>query len=166
MDERRVRELIAGGETMTVEFKGEGTKPLSETEIVETVVCLANLPAAYDAAVLLIGVENDGRVTGARPWPRNREGIDAERLQASIFANTEPALETTITILQLPEGHIVAVEIPRQFEVFATKQGLAKRRTMTVDGPQCSPFYPHEHQSHRGDLGLFDVSAQILDALD
>jgi len=166
MDERRMRELIAGGESMTAEFKGEATRPLSDAEIVETVVCLANLPAAFDGGVLLIGVENDGRITGARPWPRKGDGINPDRLQAMIFANTEPPLETDVTVIGVAEGAVIAIAVARRNDIFATKQGLAKRRALTIDGPQCVPFYPHEHQSHRSDLGLVDVSAQTLDALD
>ncbi len=61
-----VRELIALGEALTVEFKGEERRQLSDNELVETVVCLANRPT-QEMGYILIGVEDDGRVTGARP---------------------------------------------------------------------------------------------------
>jgi len=41
MTEQRVRVLIAGGETPTAEFKSD-RGPLSDTNLIETVVCLAN----------------------------------------------------------------------------------------------------------------------------
>jgi ATP-dependent DNA helicase RecG len=37
-----LKQIIASGETMTVEFKGESGKRLSYREMYESVVCLAN----------------------------------------------------------------------------------------------------------------------------
>jgi len=61
-----LRNLIAGGETLDVEFKGEEKAPLSDRDLVEAVVCLTNRPSS-EPAWLLIGVEDDGRITGVRP---------------------------------------------------------------------------------------------------
>lgn len=69
----RLRELIAQGESFAVEFKGEERSPLSDSELVETVVCLANR-ADNETGYLLVGVEDDGRVTGAKP--RHEHTID------------------------------------------------------------------------------------------
>lgn len=57
-----VRELIARGEALTLEFKGEERRQLSENDLVETVVCMANRPT-QEMGYVLIGVEDDGRVT-------------------------------------------------------------------------------------------------------
>lgn len=54
--------LIAEGERFKVEFKGEEFEPLNDRELVEAVVCLAN----GQAGRVLVGVEDDGRITGAR----------------------------------------------------------------------------------------------------
>lgn len=51
-----LRKLIAEGETLTVEFKSD-CKPLSDNDLVDAVVCLAN------GGKLVIGVEDDGCVT-------------------------------------------------------------------------------------------------------
>jgi predicted HTH transcriptional regulator len=48
--------LIAGGETLDVEFKGEERSPLKDRDLVEAVVCLANR-AGGEAGPMLIGVE-------------------------------------------------------------------------------------------------------------
>lgn len=53
----RFRELISRGETMDVEFKGEERTRLSDTDVVEAVVCLTNRPS-NDAGQLFIGVAN------------------------------------------------------------------------------------------------------------
>lgn len=63
MTEAELLEVIAGGESFTVEFKGEGRQPLSDRDLVEAVVCLAN----GEGGLLLVGVEDDGTVTGANP---------------------------------------------------------------------------------------------------
>jgi ATP-dependent DNA helicase RecG len=42
MTSDRVRHLIAGGETLDVEFKGESARPLSDGDLVAAVVCLCN----------------------------------------------------------------------------------------------------------------------------
>ena len=52
-------DLIAGGESLTVEFKKEA----NDRDLVEAVVCLANA----QGGTLLVGVDDDGRVVGARP---------------------------------------------------------------------------------------------------
>lgn len=80
----RVSRRIAEGESYGVEFKGEGRAPLNDRDLVEAVVCLAN----GTGGLLLVGVEDDGTVTGARP--RHEAGrTDPLRLQALIANSTQ-----------------------------------------------------------------------------
>ena len=58
------------GERYDVEFKGEQRERLNDRDLVEAVVCLAN----GTGGALLIGVEDDGTVSGARP--RHESGPD------------------------------------------------------------------------------------------
>jgi ATP-dependent DNA helicase RecG len=44
MKPEAVHALIAAGETLTVEFKGEERGPLNDRDLVEAIVCLANQP--------------------------------------------------------------------------------------------------------------------------
>ncbi len=55
----RVEELIRVGESLSVELKDD-RGPLSDREIYEAIVCLAN----NGGGILLIGVRNDGSITG------------------------------------------------------------------------------------------------------
>jgi len=90
MTPEALRRLIESGETLLVEFKGEERAALSDRELVETVVCLANR-AGSENAWLLVGVEDDGRITGARP--RHEGGhTDSRRLVALISHRTRPSL--------------------------------------------------------------------------
>ncbi len=71
MSPETLQDLIDGGETLAVEFKGEEHGALNDRDLVETVVCLTNRRSA-DPAWLFVGVEDDGRVTGACPRHGNR----------------------------------------------------------------------------------------------
>jgi ATP-dependent DNA helicase RecG len=55
---------------------------------------------------------------------------------------------------------VIVVEVDRYPDVCATKAGVCVRRAMGTQGPQCIPFYPHEHVGRRATLGLLDFSAQ------
>ena len=59
--------IIAGGETLEHEFKSD-QGPLSSSDMYEEVVALAN----HEGGVLLIGVEDNGAITGARHRNQNR----------------------------------------------------------------------------------------------
>lgn len=61
MTEDALRWLIATGETLDVEFKGEERGPLNDRDLVEAVVCLANR-GGNESGWLLVGVEDEGRV--------------------------------------------------------------------------------------------------------
>jgi len=58
--------LIAVGETLDVEFKGEEKQAQSDNDLVDAVACLANRDGNA-TGWLFVGVEDDGRVTGHRP---------------------------------------------------------------------------------------------------
>lgn len=157
MTEADIQTLIAGGETLTVEFKGEEKEPLNDRGIFEAIVCLAN----SDGGTLLVGVEDDGRVTGARP--RHGTTTDSAKLKAAVFNNTEPRINTRVAIVPVAGQAVIAIAVEPYPEICATKSGVVVRRVMGAKGPECVPFYPHEHTGRRSDLGLLDFSAQVLD---
>jgi ATP-dependent DNA helicase RecG len=64
----RVARWVTGGETYEVEFKGEQRERLNDRDLVEAVVCLAN----GTGGVLLVGVEDDGTVSGCAAGSRLR----------------------------------------------------------------------------------------------
>ena len=154
-----VERAIQAGESLTVEFKSERTAPLSDREIYETVVCLANA----SGGLLLLGVDDDGIVTGSRP--RHGASTDHLRLQAAIFNNTAPPINTRVSLHQIANQDVLVIEVDAYPEVCATRDGRSLRRVLGVGGPACLPFYPSQHASRRSDLGLLDYSAQLLDGL-
>ena len=51
----RLKDILKAGEALTVEFKSEQREPLSDREIYENIVCLANT----SGGVLLIGAKGE-----------------------------------------------------------------------------------------------------------
>jgi len=144
-----LRSLIAGGETLDVEFKGEEARARSDGDLVETVVCLANRPGNAPGW-LLVGVEDDGRVTGARP--RHADHTDPLRLQSLIAHRTRPSLSARVEIVRLGDRDVIAVEVP-----------AARAPVGTSDGkPACLPLHFHEMQGLQADRGLLDYSALVV----
>jgi len=151
MKERELRALIAGGETTTVEFKSD-QRPLPDRELIAAVVCLAN----HRGGVLLLGVEDDGRVTGLH----NNHRTTPEALAALISARTRPPLTVKVKFVEL-DGVLIAVfSISPAHQVTATSNGRIPIRYLDARGrPGCRPLYPHEIANWRAERGLVDYSA-------
>ena len=60
IDLARLNQLLAGGEALDREFKSDQRREFSDRDIFEEIVALANTKGG----TLLIGVEDDGTVTG------------------------------------------------------------------------------------------------------
>jgi len=155
-----LRSLIAGSETLDVEFKGEEAPALSDGDLVEAVVCLANRPGNAPGW-LLVGVEDDGRVTGARR--RHADRTDPLRLQALIAHRTRPSLSGRVEIVRLGEQDVIVVEVPAARAPVGTSDGKYLRRALGGDGkPACLPLHFHEMQGLQADRGLLDYSALVV----
>ncbi len=152
--------LIAAGETLSVESKGEERQQLSDDELVETVVCLANR-ADDGPAWLLIGVEDDGRVTGARP--RHGSRTDPLRLQALVSNRTRPSLAVRVEVLTVGGKDVIVVEVPSTRSPVGTADGKYLRRAIVGTGrPGCMPLHFHEMQALQAGRGLLDYSALVV----
>ncbi len=155
-----LRNLIDGGETLTVEFKGEERASLNDRDLVEAIVCLANR-VGTEPARLLIGVEDDGRITGARP--RHGEATDPARVAAMIANRTRPSIAVRAECVTIDRKPVLVVEVPAQRHLVATSEGLFLRRTLGGDGrPACVPMDGNAVQSLQSDRCLLDPSAQIV----
>lgn len=161
MTPERLRRLIKEGETIDVEFKGEERHPINDRELVENVVCLANRPG--DASGwLLIGVEDDGRITGARP--RSDGGrTEPQRVQALIANQTRPSLAATVNLISLDGRDILVIEVPPSRFPVGTARGQYLRRAIGHRGePECIPYHFHEMQARQTAQGMLDYSALAL----
>ncbi len=148
----RVSHFIAGGESYEVEFKGESRAPLNDRDLVEAAVCLAN----GSGGTLLVGVEDDGTVTGARP--RHESGrTDPLRVQALVANSTQPPLAVAVTVVQVSSQEVLVVEVPDSPRVVGTTRGTYVRRALAGDGsPVCLPYHAHEMLAHEVDRGAVD----------
>jgi ATP-dependent DNA helicase RecG len=151
-------ELIGAGESMDVEFKGEEKEPLSDGDLVEAAMCLADRPGT-GPGWLVVGVEKDGRITGARP--RHEAGItDPFRVQAHLANHTQPPLSTRVELLSLQGEDVLVIEIPPSRMPVGSTKGKYVRRAIGGDGkPACLPFHFHEMQAAQADRGILDYSA-------
>ena len=154
MTEQELRTLIAGGETPTVEFKSD-QGPLPDTDLIETVVCLAN----GQGGTLLVGVEDDGTVTGLHP----RHRTHPTALTAFIANRTVPPVSVEAKFVDLPEGPVAVLNVPAARQPVATSDGKLLIRYIGTRGqPGCRPLYPHELPSWRADRGVADASALLV----
>jgi ATP-dependent DNA helicase RecG len=161
MTDEQLQRLIAGGESLDVEFKGEERGTLSDDDLVEAVVCLANR-SSDTPGWLLIGVEDDGRVTGARP--RHESGrTDPVRLGALIANRTRPSLTPRVALVPCQGKEVVVVEVPRMSAPVGTTSGHYVRRAIAADGrPCCLPMFFHEMHARQADRGAEDYSALVV----
>lgn len=157
----RLRELIERGESLDVEFKGEEHGSLSDRQLIEAVVCLANRPWDTEGW-LLVGVEDDGRLTGAHP--RHEAGLtDARRVEALIANRTRPSMSCRTEVIDLGGKSVLAIQVPASRSPVGTSDGLYARRILVGHGtPGCVPFHFHEMQSQQADRGLLDYSALVI----
>ncbi|MBB4724898.1 ATP-binding protein [Xanthomonas euvesicatoria] len=138
-------------ESLTVEFKSDRRK-LSDTELAEAVVCLANA----DGGELWLGVEDDGTATGLHADHRQLAG-----LPGLIAARTSPAIAVQVEAVEIDGVPVARIVVPKAATVVSTAAGVYLRRRVKHDGtPECVPMLPHERDSRLGQLGLVDASAQ------
>ncbi len=156
-NEHELADLIARGETLAVEFKSD-VKGLPDRDLVAAVVALANT----DGGELLLGVEDDGTVTGLHSSHTNVSGIP------SLIANrTNPSIPVRVESSMVSGHPIARVKVPKSRQLVSTSEGLLLRRRIKLDGkPEAVPFYPHEFIERQSSLGLVDPSAMTIDGVE
>jgi ATP-dependent DNA helicase RecG len=142
------------GETFRQEFK-RGS--INDRELTEAVVCLAN----GLGGLLLVGVEDDGTVTGARP--RHGTTTEPHRLAAMIQNLTEPAHAVDVSLIDHEGVQVIVLDVPvADPGPVATKSGLYVKRALGSDGrPQCVPMTPHEIVSMGLSMRGIDYAASL-----
>lgn len=160
--ENEIKKLIEQGEHLALEFKSDA-KCLSDRDLMAAIVSLANT----EGGDLLLGVEDDGTVTGLHPNHANISGLPA------LIANkTNPALSVRVVRYDLlgdKEGDakgkaIARIAVPKSRQLVSTSEGLLLRRRLKLDGlPEAVPFYPHEFIQRQSTLGLVDPSAMVVE---
>lgn len=155
-----LKELAAAGETFTVEFKrGRPLRDLSDNDIVEAAMCLAN----GDGGVLCLGVEDDGRITGLAH--RHGDHTDPDRIAALLLNLTDPPIAARPALVEIDDREVVVLEVPKATTPVGTRGGLYKRRSLKLDGtPECVPYRPQEMLSAGFVLAGRDYAEVVLPA--
>ncbi|EKD69021.1 MAG: hypothetical protein ACD_47C00306G0002 [uncultured bacterium] len=149
-NEQRIIEIIRNGESITTEFKSD-VKRLPDRDLIAALTSLANT----DGGVLLLGVEDDGTVTGL-----NSDHSNAGGLSALIANKTVPSLSVKIELINFNEAVVACIRVPKSRQLVSTSEGiLVRRRIMTNGKPEMIPFYPHEFVQRYSSMGLIDPSA-------
>lgn len=137
-------------ESLTVEFKSD-RKRLSDTDLVEAVVCLANA----EGGELWLGVEDDGTPTGLHAEHQPLAG-----LSGLVAARTSPSVPVVVTPVDLGGVAVAHIAVPKGSAEVATSGGVYLRRRIKHDGtPECAPMLPHDRASRTAHFGLADASA-------
>ena len=106
MNKSTLMELIANGENSGVEFKRDDLRP---EQLAREVVALAN----FQGGRILLGVEDDGAITGIR-----REGLEHWVMDAVFGQTVHPVL--------LPFYEEVSIDGARRVAVITISQGVTK----------------------------------------
>ena len=145
--------MIPQSESLTIEFKSD-RKRLSDAELVEALVCLANT----EGGELWLGVEDDGQATGL-----HAEHMVLTGMAGMVAARTSPALQVRVEVLQVGGVPVAKITVPKAQGEVATQAGVYVRRRIKHDGmPECVPMLPHERISRASSFGLVDVSAKAV----
>lgn len=152
-NEDEIESLLEKGETLAIEFKSD-VKSLPDRDLVAAVVAMANT----EGGLILLGVEDDGNVTGVH---HNHQDIAG--LKALIANRTSPSIAVSIEMIERDGKKILSIAVPKSHSIVSTTDGLVlRRRLMASSRPEAVPFYPHEFIQRQAALGLVDPSAMPL----
>jgi len=153
----KIKTLLDKGETLTVEFKSDAKGGLPDRDLLATVVAMANT----EGGMILLGVEDDGHVTGIQARHQDTIGI-----KALIANRTSPSVAVSTELSELGGKMILCVTVSKSQSIVSTTDGLVLRRRLMASGrPEAVPFYPHEFVQRQSALGLIDPSAMPLMSL-
>lgn len=131
MTEQELKSLIAEGETSMIEFKSWILTPDYKdikALVIKSAVALANAKGG----LCLLGVENDGTITGCNTK------FSCQNIMDAIYEGTRPSLFTDIYPVATSEGTVYVVTVDKVTNYVATTTGIYYRRL----GNTSKPFFP------------------------
>lgn len=143
-------EIIQQGETKYVEFKS--WIKANKKELINILTNEAVGFANTDGGVILVGVEDNGEITGCNNY-------DEQTIIESIYDKTIPKLFTDIDVIKISNKVIMKITIQKSQEIVATSKGVVYKRL----GKNTKPLYPSEYTSNsiKGFEG--DYSAKVIE---
>ncbi|MBB6446732.1 RNA-binding domain-containing protein [Bacillus benzoevorans] len=145
-----ISEIIQRGETKYVEFKSwvKANKKELMNILTNEAVGFANT----DGGIILVGVEDDGEITGC-------DDYDEQNIIESIYDKTIPKLFTDIDVIRFAGKDILKIVIEKSPEIVATSKGVVYKRL----GKNTKPFYPSEYISNNIKGFKGDYSAKVIE---
>lgn len=128
-----IEEILSKGETLTVEFKS--WIKVKEKELMKILTKEAVGLANTKGGVILVGVEDDGEVTGC-------ENYNTQNILESIYDRTVPKLFNSIEEIEVNDKVVLAIIVEKGDTVYATSAGEVYKRL----GKNTKPMYPKEFQ--------------------
>jgi ATP-dependent DNA helicase RecG len=154
MTEAELLALIEEGESLRLEFKRDA--PLSEAELVEAVACLANTEGGW----LLLGVEDDGTISGLHP---SRQPVNPAQIQALITNKTNPSVPVEVHVVPTSKGTVLAIKVPKVSGLVGLSDGRVPRRYIAGRGkPECRFLTHFEIATRWAEIRQQDYTAQVL----
>lgn len=132
MTEKELKQLINQGESQTLEFKDERVHPRS---LAQTLAAFA----AADGGTVLIGVADDGSITGVSNFEQVRDNLIYE---AASRNHCQPQIQPVeVEKVETEDGKtVVVVTVPADFETIHSVAGKYFLRT----GSRNAPLTPRE----------------------
>lgn len=146
-----ITQVISAGETNTVEFKS-WTNRSEYKKVIDLLVKEAVGLANTKGGIILVGVEDDGTITGC-------PGFDEQVIIESIYDKTMPKLFTDIEVLTVESNRIFKITVEKSSKVISTSNGIVYKRL----GKNTKPWYPSEYSSNKITGFKGDYSARIIE---
>lgn len=151
MDEQSLKNIIAQGETITVEFKS-WIKAESMKERINLVVQELIAFANSKGGTVYLGIEDNGEVTGCSGK------YDLQNICESIYDKTRPPMFTEIAEIEYQEKKVLAISVANDGNTYATTDGRCLRRL----GKNSKPYYPDEMSHIYSSAQTPDFSSQVI----
>ena len=151
MDEQKLENIIAQGETSTVEFKSWVKAP-SVKEIINFTVDELIAFANCKGGTVYLGIEDNGEVTGC---PNT---YNLQNLCETIYDKTRPPMFTEVKEFAYKGNNIIAISVEADGKIYATTDGRCLKRL----GKNSKPFYPDEMSHIYSPNQTPDFSNQII----
>lgn len=126
-------------------------------EAIEMAVCFANA----NGGMIVFGIKD--KVVGRKHAIAGCERYDLDVWRRGIYQDVRPNLAVDIEDLQVPEGILLLVRIPKgpADVVYGTSKGIYKIRV----GKNCMPLLPNEFQRKKVSEGIIDWSAEFAEGV-
>lgn len=151
MDEQSLKEIIAKGETITVEFKS-WVKAESMKDRINLVVPELIAFANNKGGTVYLGIEDNGEVTGCP------EKYNLQNICEAIYDKTRPPMFADVEEIDYEGQKVIGISVVPDGNTYATTDGRCLKRL----GKNSKPYYPAEMSHIYSTTQTPDFSGQVI----